>query len=237
MRMFFRAFAAAVVALACVSVGAQPPAAPSQPGSKSQPAKSKAADESRWEADIRRFEERDKKSPPPADAVLFLGSSSIVRWNVKKWFPDLATINRGFGGSQIADSVRYAERIVVPYKPRTIVFYAGDNDLASGKTPERVAADFQALAAKVHAALPKTRIVCIALKPSVARLKLVDRVHETNRLIRKAIEKDERAVFVDVETPMLGPDGKPRADLLDKDGLHLNDDGYKLWTALVRKHL
>ena len=129
-------------------------------------------DFSRWEKTIAAFEQQDKAKPPPKNAVLFVGSSSIVRWDVKKSFPDLDVINRGFGGSEIADSVHFAPRIIVPYEPRLIVFYAGDNDLAAGKTPERICADFRELVAITHKALPKAPrhghpMLYARLKPAV----------------------------------------------------------------------
>jgi len=193
--------------------------------------------ENRWEPKIRQFEEQDRVKMPPADGILFVGSSSIVGWDVARWFPDLPVINRGFGGSQIADSVHFADRIVVPYRPRVIVFYAGDNDVASGKGPGRVLADYRRFVEKVHAALPQTRIVFVAIKPSLRRWHLVDTMREANRRIREVAEEDDRLVFVDVDAPMLGDDGKPRAELFKKDGLHLSDEGYKLWSSLVRPHL
>src|ERR1700722_3465137 len=103
-------------------------------------------DAQRWEKTIAAFEKRDADKPPPKDAILFVGSSSIVRWDVAKSFPDLDVINRGFGGSQIGDAVYFAPRIVVKYQPRVVVFYAGDNYLSGGKTPEQVRDDFKAFA-------------------------------------------------------------------------------------------
>jgi len=192
---------------------------------------------SRWEKTIQRFEQQDARQFPPKNAVLFLGSSSIVGWDLKRWFPDVETINRGFGGSEIADSVRFAERVVIPYAPRVIVFYAGDNDVARGKTPEQVLADFRRFTAKVHAELPKTRIVFVAIKPSIRRWQLVDKMRQANRMIREACEAGERLVFVDIDPPMIGPDGKPKNELFRDDGLHLNAAGYRLWSDLVRPHL
>jgi len=118
-----------------------------------------------WEKEIRAFEAKDQQQPPPGGAVLFVGSSSIRLWKLDESFPDVKTINRGFGGSHLADSVAFAERIVIPYRPKLIVLYAGDNDLAAGKTPERVLADFKQFVAKVEAALPETRIAFISIKP------------------------------------------------------------------------
>lgn len=216
------------VALGSLAVlAAEPPAKP--PAEK---AASPAGD--RWEPAIRAFEAQDRKTPPAKGGIVFVGSSSIRMWDVEKSFPGLGVLNRGFGGSQLADAVRYAERIVTPYQPRIVVLYAGDNDLAAGKSPAQLLDDFRQFAAKVHAALPDTRIVYLGIKPSLARWKLIDKVRDTNRRIRQYAARDPRLVFVDVEPPMLGPDGKPRAELFLPDGLHLNAEGYRIWADLLR---
>ncbi len=193
--------------------------------------------ENRWEPKIRQFEAQDKKQMPPADGILFVGSSSIVGWKLEQCFPDLPVINRGFGGSQIADSVHFAERIVLPYRPKIIVLYAGDNDVAAGKSPQRVLADYQQFVKTVHDTLPNTRIVFIAIKPSLRRWHLVDKMRKANGLIRAVTEEDDRLAYVDIDKPMIADDGKPRKELFKADGLHLNAEGYKLWTSLVLPHL
>lgn len=221
---------ALLVGLAVQAIASEGPAA--KPAKKAAEA---AAD--RWEPAIRAFEAQDRKSAPAKGGIVFVGCSSIRMWAVEKSFPDLNVFNRGFGGSQMADSARYAERIVTPYQPRVVVLYAGDNDLAGGKSPEQVLADYRQFVAKVHVSLPKTRIVYIAVKPSLARWKLIEKVRATNSLIRGFAAQDPRLVFIDVEKPMLGPDGKPRPDLFLRDGLHLNAEGYRIWADLVRAHL
>jgi len=123
----------------------------------------------KWEKEIAALEKRDQDAPPPKNAILFAGSSSIRRWDLKKSFPDLDVINHGFGGSQIADSTHFAPRIVLKNEPRTVVFYAGDNDIKSGKTPEQVGEDFQAFANLIHKELPKTKIVFISGASSQGR--------------------------------------------------------------------
>jgi lysophospholipase L1-like esterase len=191
----------------------------------------------RWTKEIAAFEEQDRKAAPAANGIVFVGSSSIRLWDLGKWFPGLPVVNRGFGGSQIADSVAHAEVLVLRHKPRIVVLYAGDNDIAAGKSPEVVAADFKAFAARVHEALPATRVLFVGIKPSIQRWALVARVREANALIRAHCEADDRLGFVDVDGPMLGWDEKPRADLLVADGLHLSEAGYALWTTLVRPFL
>ena len=192
----------------------------------------------RWEETIKKFEARDEESPPAEGGALFIGSSSIRGWNLQKWFPRHEdTINRGFGGSHMADSTHYADRIAINYKPRVIFIYAGDNDINGGKTPQRVFDDYLAFVKKVHAELPKTRIAYIAIKPSISRWKLVEKMRAANTLVRKHSESAPRLEFIDIDTPMIGDDGKPRAELFVKDGLHLSDAGYQIWSDLVRPHL
>jgi lysophospholipase L1-like esterase len=192
---------------------------------------------SRWEATIAKFEAQDKNSPPPEGGILFVGSSSIRMWKLDQWFPNLRANNRGFGGSEIADSIQFADRIILRYKPKVIVLYAGDNDIGRGKSPDVVVEDFQKFVKAVRPTLPRTRIVFIAIKPSIARWKLVDKMREANRRIQKLTQDDKLLEFVDVDTPMIGDDGRPRKELFLKDGLHMNDEGYRLWTKLVGPHL
>jgi alpha-L-fucosidase 2 len=187
-----------------------------------------------WESKIREFETRDRQKAPPENAILFVGSSTIVGWNVAKHFPDLVTINRGFGGSYVSESVHFANRIVLPYRPKVIAFYAGDNDIADGKTPEQVVTDYREFVKKVHAALPQTRIVYLAIKPSPARWKHWAKSNKVNRAIAEMVQGDPRLAFVDTATPTLGVDGKPRSELFQADGLHLNERGYVVWSNAVR---
>lgn len=191
----------------------------------------------RWEEAISRFEEQDRENPPTRGAALFLGSSSIRLWDLARFFPGTETINRGFGGSQVSDVLRFTPRIVIPYEPRIVFFYAGDNDIAAGKPASRVLRDFSTFVQSVHSALPKTRIVFIAIKPSLSRWQLVDEMRRANRLIHDLSMTDERLDFVDIDAPMIGNDRKPRREFFAEDGLHLNDNGYELWTELVRPFL
>ena len=190
---------------------------------------------SQWEPDIQKFEAADRLSPARAGEVVFLGSSSIRMWqSLAADFPGLAVVNRGFGGSELSDAVQFADRIVVPHRPRVVVLYAGDNDLDSGKTPARVFKDFQSFVTLIHQRLPAARIVFISIKPSLARVKIMDKAREANRLIRDYIRGDDRLAYVDVFTPMLDATGQPRSELFLEDGLHMNARGYAIWRDLIR---
>lgn len=191
-------------------------------------------DPNRFAGEIKAFAEWDSKNAVPAEPILFVGSSSARMWRTHESFPDLPVINRGFGGSHISDVIHYAEKVVLPYNPKVIVFYAGDNDMAGGKSAQQVAEDYRKFVALVHAKLPAARIVFVAIKPSGQRWSLWPRMNEANSLIRDLCDQDERLFFADLATPLLGGDGKPRPELFLADQLHLNPQGYEVWTQTLR---
>jgi lysophospholipase L1-like esterase len=187
-----------------------------------------------WEKEINAFLELDKKDFPKKNGVLFVGSSSIRGWRtLGDDFPDLRTINRGFGGSHLEDVNFYAEQIVLPYKPKLIILYAGENDLASGKSIEQVFNDIKRFVSIVHQKLSKTRLIFVSLKPSPSRWELTPKFKELNGLIKTETEKDKRLLFVDVWSPMLDADGQPKKDIFLGDKLHMNAKGYKIWHEML----
>jgi lysophospholipase L1-like esterase len=187
----------------------------------------------KWAKEMAAFEEQDRNDPA-IGGVVFVGSSSIQLWHLKKSFPEVPALNRGFGGSVIPDSVDHVDLLVIRHKPRIVIFYAGDNDIGAGRTPQQVFDDYKAFVSKVHAVLPATKIAFIAIKPSILRWALVDKVRAANALVREYAAADDRLGFVEVDRPMLGWDEKPRKDLFIADGLHMTPKGYELWTTLVR---
>jgi lysophospholipase L1-like esterase len=189
---------------------------------------------SRWEETIRVFENWDRKNSFPSNAVLFVGSSSIRLWQTRECFEEFDVINRGFGGSQISDINYFAERIVLRYKPKVIVFYAGDNDVAGGKSAKRVFEDYMKFVNTVHKELPETRIVFISIKPSGSRWSLWNVMKAANSMIKDFSIKDSRLFYFDGATPLLDSDSKPNAELFRNDNLHLNSKGYEVWTKQLK---
>jgi len=187
-----------------------------------------------WEKDIQAFELWDSKNSYPDDAVLFVGSSSILMWKTRDYFPELKVINRGFGGSQIAEVSYFADRIVYPYKPKAIVFYAGDNDIAKGKTAQRVFEDYKKFVEATVKNIPHTPIIFIGIKPSLSRWKLWGEMKEANMMIKDFSAGEENLFYFDSATPLLGDNGRPKPELFKADQLHLNKEGYKLWTEQLR---
>jgi lysophospholipase L1-like esterase len=197
-----------------------------------------AQDPERWEETIRQFEQQDRQNPPPKNAVLFAGSSSIRMWeSLQDDFPDVTTINRGFGGSQMSDLNHYIDRIVLPYEPSMIFVYEGDNDIAAGKSPEEVRADFRTFVERIHSKMPDTPIGFIAIKPSTARLDMVNEMRRANELIKVYTLWKSNLEFIDIFSAMLGPDGYPREELLLDDGLHMTGAGYEVWTKIITPYI
>ena len=190
----------------------------------------------KWDPAIAKFEAQDKVAPPPRNGIVFIGASSIVRWNLPEYFPELGAnaINRGFGGSQSVDSVRSVDRIVVPYHPRIVVYYAGDNDVEADVPASEIAHQFALFEQKVHTALPETKVIFISVKPSIRRWKWIETIHAANALVKAYCLKTPHTQFMDIENQMLGADGKPNAELLVADGLHMTPAGYRIWTAALK---
>lgn len=207
-------------------------------GCRSTPENSLAThDPSQWEKDIAAFEARDRTQAPPAGCIVFVGSSSVRLWTtLSDDFPGLPVVNRGFGGCQLADVCRYAGRVVIPYRPRQVVVYAGGNDLNAGKSPEIVFGDFVALVRSVRAAVPGVRLVSMSIAPSPKRWAQTPEIRKTNALISRYC-RGHGIAFVNTFDLMLGPDGLPKADIYAKDQLHLNERGYALWREALAPHL
>ncbi|MDX1739891.1 MAG: GDSL-type esterase/lipase family protein [Rhodothermales bacterium] len=191
----------------------------------------------RFAQKISSFAEMDRETPPPSDPIVFVGSSSIRLWPTDSLFSDLPVVNRGFGGSHISDVNYYVRDVVLPYRPSAIVFYAGDNDVNDGKSPERVLRDYQEFVTHVRSSGQTPRILFLAIKPSPSRWTAWPRMAEANDLIRQFSNGDTLLEYVDVASPMLGAGGRPSGDLFVSDSLHLSDEGYRLWTGILRPRI
>ena len=192
----------------------------------------------KWRAAIDDLTAKDATQQPPTGAVVFVGSSSIRYWTtLAEDFPGITSINRGFGGSELYDSVFYADRVVLPYHPRLVVVYAGENDLNAGQSPSTVVSYFLAFTKKIHASQPSTKIIFLAIKESPVRAKIRNEVLLTNQLIAAECARDPRCQFVDVATPLLDHQGQTRPELFRPDRLHLLPEGYAVWTKILAPYL
>ncbi len=198
----------------------------------------KPHDFARWEKDIAAFEKSDATNPPPKQALLFIGSSGIVRWkSLATDFPDAVILNRAFGGNEIADSTHFAERMIFPYEPKMIFLRAGGNDIHAGKSSEQVFHDYQTFVATIRVKLPEVPIAYIALSPAPARWNEKAAGDRLNAAIADYCRKNKKLVYIDAASITLDADGKIRRELFVSDQLHFNEEGYKLLAEAVRPHL
>lgn len=198
-----------------------------------------AQDPARWEEAMRAYAALDAASPPPAYAIVFTGSSSIVLWKtIHEDMAPLTVISRGFGGSTMRDAVYWLDTLVLKYRPRAVVLYEGDNDIGLYEhTAEEVLQAFKMFVSRIQAELPETRVYFLSIKPSTLRWGVWPEMRRANDLVRVFCESRQGLHFIDVASVLLDEDGKPRADLFEADGLHLNASGYKRWASVVRKIL
>jgi lysophospholipase L1-like esterase len=186
--------------------------------------------------EIEAFAQADNAGPAVAGATLFLGSSSIRLWDIPAGFPDIPTVNRGFGGATTADVLHYYPRLLPRAKPRSIIVYVGENDLAAGATPERASRDVLTLLGKLRTDYPRAHIAYLSLKPSPIRWTLWPKLAAVNMTV-SGRSRAMRFDYLDVSHTLLAPDGLPDASLFRPDGLHMNPRGYARWNALVDAYL
>ena len=189
-----------------------------------------------YEAEVRQLEEKLTTLSPATDRVAFYGSSSIRLWTtLAKDFPHINTLNLGFGGSTLAACTWFFERLLIPAAPQSIVFYAGDNDLGDGRHPEEVYLFFSVLTEKMNKWLPGVPLTFLSIKKSPARWGIAEPIQRTNDLIKQYIEKQASYRYVDMTTPLLDRHGRPRPELFEQDGLHLNPAGYQIWQQTLQE--
>lgn len=189
-----------------------------------------------FESEMQVFEDADRHEFPPANAIVCIGSSSMQGWHdtIKEDLAPVTIIPRGFGGSNMNDALHYADRIVVPYRPRTVVLYEGDNDVAAGISSEKIRDTFLAFVNKLHASLPEARIYVLSIKPSISRWKMWPQMKEANRLIAAECAKDKHLTYIDVASGMLDAAGSPCKELFLNDELHMTRAGYMIWRDAIR---
>jgi hypothetical protein len=189
-----------------------------------------------FEEEIQVFESADLQIPPPNNAIVCIGSSSIRGWHetIHDDLTPLTIIARGFGGSNMNDALYYTDRIILPYEPRAVIIYEGDNDIAQGIPPRKIIESFNEVINKIHRQLPQCRIYFLSIKPSASRWNMWPKMVQTNKLIAEKCANDGRLIFVDVSTAMLNEDGEPRDEIFLSDELHMNSVGYEIWANILK---
>ncbi len=197
-----------------------------------------AQDRPFWK-EIKAFKSADSVKAPPQNAIVFVGSSSFRMWkDLQNAFPQHVVINRGFGGSSVPHVIDYADEIVIPYKPKQVVIYCGENDFTSDTVTSKTVTDrFVTLFNLLRKELPRTEIVFVSMKPSPSRQRLMTEIEAANDAIRDFLQSKKRAAYVDIWDDMLDKNGAPRKELFLKDMLHMNEAGYAIWQKAIAPHL
>jgi lysophospholipase L1-like esterase len=196
--------------------------------------------QNQYDGEIAAFHKKDLVVPPPKNAVLFIGSSTFRKWTtMEKDFPTHAIINRGFGGSTFPDVIHFANEIILPYQPKQVLIYCGDNDLASSDsvTPLVVLRRFKELFAIIRTGLPDAQIAFVSIKPSPSRARLMPGIVKSNKLVKKFLRKKKNTKFINTYDAMLGSDGQPMPDIFIEDKLHMNAKGYAIWQKIIEPYL
>lgn len=190
--------------------------------------------------DIVHFKKLDSAQKPPANPILLIGSSSFTRWtDVQEYFPGYPILNRGFGGSTLPDLIRYFYEVVVPYQPKQVLIYCGENDLASSDTvtPHEVTKRFKTLYGMIRQYFPAAVISFVSIKPSPSRARIQQNVKAANKEIKAFIQTQKKATFIDIYDAMLDANGNMREELYVEDRLHMKPEGYRIWQKIILPHL
>lgn len=199
-----------------------------------------SGDASYWETEIAAFERRDVSNPPPPDAVLFLGGRSLRRWStIERDMAPYLTINRGFGGAQVAHITHYASRIAAPYRPAAIVIIVGADDLADvhGRRPEDVLKDFVELLQTLRKDGVEAPVFFVSIPPQPMRTSRWYGMARANELVEKYTKSDPSVHFIDVTKDLLLPNGKVNVDYFRWDGLTLSGAGYQVLSRHIKPAL
>lgn len=193
-----------------------------------------------WEPDIRKFEQQDSLQRYSDDAVLFMGSSSIRLWSTLQYdMQPYHVIQRGFGGSKISDLAWYTPRIVYPHKCKAVVIFIA-NDITGSeedKSPQEIATLFRYIVKTIRKKMPQVPIFYIEVTPTESRWEVWPKIQEGNQMVKNQTKKMPDVYFIETADYFLNDQGKPVASLFLKDKLHLNADGYKVWTRVIKQNL
>lgn len=189
----------------------------------------------RFADQIQAFRDRDKVTPPPQDAILFIGSSLFRLWDqVEEQMAPLPVLNRGFGGSRTWEVLNYMDQIVFPYKPRVIVYYTGSNDVNAGQPADQIVGRFKQFAARVATELPRTRIFFLSIARSPDKQARWSVVDDANAQMRALADASQQVDFIDVNPPLHNTDGSPKTEFYKLDGQHLEPPAYVEWAKIVK---
>lgn len=189
--------------------------------------------------EIKAFKHQDSLSMPKPGGLLFIGSSSIRKWDdLAQRFADKPIIRRGVGGSELWQWVKYyGPDLIYPYQAKKIFIYVGENDINSGRSAQTVYDDFVTLYGMIKEHSPKSEIIFMSIKESPSRAKTYAEVLKTDSLIANFLKGKKNTSYVDVNTVLFDSTGRPDSTLFQSDMLHLKSEGYDRWEKAIKKYV
>ncbi|RLD60991.1 MAG: hypothetical protein DRI95_14735 [Bacteroidetes bacterium] len=189
----------------------------------------------RFKKEIYKFEKEDSLQPNRIIDIVFVGSSSIRKWeNLEKDMKGLRVLNRGFGGSTVPEAIFYSDILILKHKPKKIVIYSGDNDVSTLNSSTKKTIDsYKYLYNLLNSELPNTKIFILSIKPSPARWAFWSQMQEVNNLLKEFCDSKGNCNYIDISSSMIDSTGNLKDELFLKDRIHLNEKGYKLWADII----
>jgi hypothetical protein len=193
-----------------------------------------------FDNEIQAFKHQDSLNMPKPNGILFIGSSSIRKWDdLEQRFAGKNIIKRGVGGCELSQLVKYyTPYILFPYHPAKIFIYAGENDLAAGENADSVFANLKTLWTMIHSNLPDAKIYYLSIKPAPSRIGIEPDEFMANDLIKNYLKDKPNTLFIDVSTVIFKPGTtEPDPSLFQDDMLHLKPVGYDRWQKALEPYV
>lgn len=187
-------------------------------------------DPQRFAGEIAAFARKE----PEKGGIVFVGSSSIRLWSpLKKDFPGLPVVNRGFGGCVANDMIVHFDNVVARHEPKLVVAYAGGNDIDDKLTVDEAFADYTKFLTMIHDRFPKTRVIVNSVKIAPSRAAEIPKVNALNGRLEVWSSGKDWLRYLDTTRYLADSSDQPIPSYFRDDHLHLNAEGYAKWKAIL----
>ena len=176
----------------------------------------------------------------PEKALLFVGSSSIRLW--KTLASDMApypVIQRGYGGAHLRDAIFFPDALLGNHHPAMVIgFIANDiKGVAEDESSQRVKRLFKYFVKQVRERYPDVPFLWVEITPTKSRWAQWNEIQRLNKKVKAYCEKTDHLYFVETAEAFLNAEGFPKTELFVEDQLHLNPQGYVLWSTIIKKEI
>ncbi len=189
----------------------------------------------RFQSAIDAFLKEDSVQPPPMHSIEFIGSSIFRKWEqLKEHMAPLPVYNRAFGGSRTHEVLYYMDKIVLPYKPKIIVYYCGSNDAGGSVPVDSITGNIKAFFEKAERKLPGVKIFFVSVNKAPSRQAKWSAIDSVNAFVKNYCSLVKTRRFIDVNPILFDSTGSARMELYLDDKLHFKDDTYREFTKIIK---